>query len=96
MNKGMDEEYFEEIKRRQMYLPQVSIINVAPEIFYNVVRVYPNQTIEGIINMINYMESKESALQNPYKIIRNIALNEMQNRKHFQVFNSEDYKISLN
>lgn len=95
MNKGMDEEYFEEIKRRQMDLPQVSIINVAPEIFYNSVKGYSIQTIEGIINMLNFIEEKESVLNPNYQTIRNISHDEMKNRTVFQHIYTKSFKVYL-
>lgn len=95
MNKGMDEEYFEEIKKMLLNLPQVSIINASSDIYHNVVKGYSIETIKDIIKMIDFIEQKEPTLSPVYQMNRNISHDEINNRTLFQHLYTNTFKVYL-
>ena len=68
--------------------------------FFNVVKGYSLDTIKSIINLINYIEERESGLGQNYHMIRNLAHDEINSRTYFKTVYSKQlnsyYKNGLN
>lgn len=95
----MDENYFKKIKEMQDSLPNVSVVNMAPELFCNIIKSYNTDQIRDLMNYFNFVLVNEGYLHSVYAQNFISCKAETENRTLFMYFKHKNiahiFKCSL-
>ena len=85
-----DDSYFNKIIKFQQELPVIGVINMDPNLLKRQVNVYDETVLNGILNLINFIEKNEP-LNSTYIFNRQIVINELEERKNFFRFTTKKH-----